>query len=316
MSKAFILPLMLAIACAPKPQSTDATMTFGAEDSSTSRVSSDTVGPVPPASGSLTTEPVVHDSSLYIGEVGSFPETGELHTPVYYHSHLNLDGLFDTLVKQADSVVYQDIERRRSRIPTSMARIYFNLSGLDTISIYKMAHFVGKAKLVRVEYFQDLIEGKFVAVFKPIGLSTLPDALDYCISGGRNRYKTTDVTCENIEDQQLTQNLLERFVEDSVRVRDVSHTRIMPQESVYSSISMHSRLLLVETKEGKSQILKDLKEDWFISDILPLHLEYNGKPILLLTMRINETDMMWTSLAVFDEGEYVFPENNRLENGF
>lgn len=62
---------------------------------------------------------------------------------------------------------------------------------------------------------------------------------------------------------------------------------------------MQSRLILIETNDGGSRILMDLKEDWFISDMTPLHLESNGKPMLLLSMGVNETDMMWSRWLSF-----------------
>lgn len=75
---------------------------------------------------------------------------------------------------------------------------------------------------------------------------------------------------------------------------------------------MQSRLLLIETIAGESRILKDLNEDWFIFELTPLHLEASGKPVLLLRMGKNETDWIWTSLAIFSGEEYVFSENNRV----
>jgi hypothetical protein len=33
--------------------------------------------------------------------------------------------------------------------------------------------------------------------------------------------------------------------------------------------------------------------------LLPTRLAMNGKPMLLIQMGVNETDMVWTSLAVF-----------------
>jgi len=133
------------------------------------------------------------------------------------------------------------------------------------------------------------------------------------MSNGPNDYKSADVSFEEIEDEELAEHLVETFVTDGVSVWDVSHFRIMPNNSVYSAINMQSRLLLVETKEGQSNVLKDLHEDWFVSEIVPVHIEINGRPVLLLTMGINETDMMWTSLAVYDGKEYVFPANNRMK---
>lgn len=272
----------------------------------------ETVQSLPDDSLSAETKIIAPDSSLYIGEISTFRETGELYTPVYFHANLVTDGLFDALQKQTDSVIYEDIEIRRSRVPESVARNYFNLSGLDTISVYEDAQPAGNAQFVRVEYFQDVIEGKFIAVFKPLGGSALPQQPDYCISRGQHHYKTILVTSEVIEDEQLTRMLLEKFVPGTERVWDVSHTRIMPYHSVYSAISMQSRLLLVETHNGQSRILKDLEEDWFISEITPLHLESNGKPILLLWMGVNETDIMWHAAAIFSGEEFVFADGNRV----
>lgn len=313
MRRLLLIPLILLVAaCTQGPPTTSVTVTADTADASIP-APIETIDVTHQNSVSHDVRPVVPDSSLYIGEVHTFSETGELYTPAYYHDHLTVDGLYEKLTKQTDSLIFEDIERRRSRIPSPIAENHFNLSGLDTISVYKSGRLAGRAKFIRVEHFHNVIESQFIAVFEPIGSATLPDELDYCISTQKNPYKTVDVTYEEIEDDQLTKTLLETFVRDSMRVWNVLHTRIMPYQSVYSAISMHSRFVLVETNEGQSRILKDLKEDWFISDITPLHLEANGKPILLLTMGINETDMIWTSLAVFSGMEYVFPENNRLK---
>lgn len=255
---------------------------------------------------------IIADSSLYVGEIFMFRETGELYTSVYFLEELVSDEVFDDLNTLADSLIYEDQEIRRRRIPISIARQYFSLWALDTLSVYKNGHRVGDAKFVRVEYLDDVIESRFIAVFKPLGSFTVAEEPDYGISKGKHPYRTIPVTHEEIKDEQLTKNLIEIFVPDTVRVWDVSHTHIMPYHSIYSVISMQSRLLLVETHEGQSRILKDLKEDFFISDLQPLHLESNGKPILLLTMGLNETDMMWHSVAVFSGEEFVFTEGNRV----
>lgn len=311
MSRFLLPPLLLLIACTSQT-------TPASEVAETSPITIpqstavETVQSLPDDSLSPHTTVIAPDSSVYIGEVSTFRETGELYTPVYFHPNVVTDGLFDALEKQTDSVIYEDIEIGRSRVPESVARNYFNLSGLDTISVYEDARHAGNARFVRVEYFQDVIESKFIAVFKPLGASTLPQQPDYCISKGQHPYKTIPVTSEEIEDEQLTKMLLEKFVPGTERVWDVSHTRIMPHHSVYSAISMQSRLLLVETHDGQSRILKDLEEDWFISEITPLHLESNGKPILLLWMGVNETDILWHAVAIYSGKGFVFAEGNRV----
>ena len=249
---------------------------------------------------------VTPDSSLYIGEIGTFVETGEVYTPVYYHGHLETEGLYDTLRKQTDSLIFEDIERRRSRLPIEIAEKYFELSGLDSIYVYAKGELVGKAKFIRVEHLDDVIEGEYVAVFKWIGSSTVPHQLDYCISAGQHNYKAVNMLYENIENEDLTKNILEKFAPDAERVWKVVHTRIVPYRSVYSAISFQSGLFLIETKEGQSRILNAVNENWVISNITPVHLEINGKPILLLTMGVIDTDFIWTSLAIFSGEQYAF----------
>ena len=222
------------------------------------------------------------------------------------------EGLFDYLHKQVDSVIFEDAEIRRTRIPLPIASKYFNLSGLDTISVYHEADYAGDALFVRVEYMEDLIEGKFIAVFIPARKIIFPDEPDYCISKVKHQYETTPVTYQEIKDEQLTRKLIDTFVLDSAKVWKALHTRVAPYESVYSAISMHSRLLLIETTGDQSRILMDLKEDWSISEITPLHLQSNGKPMLLFTMGVNETDMMWSAVAAFSGDAYVFGAGNRF----
>ena len=182
MSKFILSPLLLLIACTSHT-------TPASEVAETSPITipqsteAETVQSLPDDNLSLDTTIIVPDSSLYIGEISTFRESGELYTPVYFHANVVTDGLFDALQKQTDSVIYEDIELRRSRVPESVARSYFNLSGLDTISVYEDARHAGNARFVRMEYFQDVIESKFIAVFKPLGGSALPQQPDYASRG-------------------------------------------------------------------------------------------------------------------------------------
>lgn len=90
-------------------------------------------------------EPVTADSSAYIGELYAFPATGD------YYIYLPFPGDFQQLSRMTDSLVYEDDEIRRRRIPESAANRYFNLVGLETISVYTRAGYAGDARFVRVE---------------------------------------------------------------------------------------------------------------------------------------------------------------------
>jgi hypothetical protein len=253
------------------------------------------------------------DSSLYIGEISTFPETGELYTPLYYHEGVDTGNLYESLPEQTDSVIYDDGEIKRSRLPITLARSYLNLTGLDTVSVFEKGRLACKAGLVRVEYFDDMIETQFIAVFKPLDSSSLPEQPDYCISLGRNPFESVDISYDYFEDEQLTKNLLATFGPGTQRVWHVSHTRVLPYKSIYSAISFESRLLLIETHNGQSRILQDLNNDLSVLAIIPIHLQSNGKPILLLRMVVNETDIMYTGLAIYSGKEYVIMDRNRVE---
>lgn len=257
---------------------------------------------------------ITPDSTLYIGEIATFVETGEVYTPVYYRSHLQTEGIYDSLREQTDSLIFEDIERRRSRLPIEIAKKYFELSGLDSIHVYAKGYLVGKARFIRVEYLDDVIAGEYVAVFRWDGSSTAPHQLDYCISAGQHKYKAVNMLYENIDNEDLTMDILNKFAPEAEQVWNVVHMRIMPDGSVYSAISLQSRLLLLETEEGQSRILSTVNEDWVISGITPVHLEINGKPILLLRMGVKDTDFIWTSLAIFSGEQYEFYAHNRLKD--
>lgn len=306
----FLIPILL-VSFTPRPQNTGETVESACETAITMSAFQKTayVTNHDPSKALVTA-----DSTLYIGEVGTFVESGELYTPVYYRSHLQTEGIYDSLREQTDSLIFEDIERRRSRLPIEIAKKYFDLSGLDSIHVYAKGDLVGKAKFIRVEYLDDVIAGEYVAVFRWMGSSTVPHQLDYCISAGQHKYKAVNMPYENIDNEDLTRDLLDKFAPDAEQVWNVVHMRIMPDGSVYSAISLQSRLLLLETEEGQSRILSTVNEDWVISGITPVHLEINGKPILLLRIGVKDTDFIWSSLAIFSGEQYEFYAHNRLKD--
>lgn len=299
--------LLILIGCSP-PASNDEGVSASSNpvlDSLPGDVVSPGIDPI-----SVDEKRLKPDTSLYIGEIWTFPETGELYTPLYYHEGIDVDKVYQWLPKQTDSTIYEDVEVRRRRLPVTIAKKYLNLSGLDTISVFEKGKFACTARLVRVEYFDDIIESQSIAVFKPIG--SLPEEPDYCISSGRNPFESVAISYETFEDEQLTKQLLATYGRDASQLWHASHTRILPYDAVYSAISFDSRLLLVETQNGQSRVLLDEGQNTSIFELIPTHLQSNGKPILLLKMVVNETDIMWTALAIYSGKEYITVDGNRI----
>lgn len=82
------------------------------------------------------TIPLVIDSSVYVGVVDAFDSTGEFYISIFSLPHRESENYFEVLPGKTDSVIYEDIESQRNRIPMNIAREYFNLSGLERISVY------------------------------------------------------------------------------------------------------------------------------------------------------------------------------------
>lgn len=251
------------------------------------------------------------DPSPYIGDVDAFQATHEYYTTVYYRTDVEKSDDYDLLAARADSVVHEDEEMRRKRVPYSIARQYFNLAGLEAISIYNDGHHVVDARFVRVELLEGMIESQFIAVFKPVDPLAFNPDVSYCISSGDITAKSRAITSQAIDDSLFTNELLHTFKLQPNPWNTV-HVKTMPYEAIYSGITFQYKSLLIETHSGKSTILKEINEDYYIGAILPVHLEINGKPVLLLHMGVNETDMVWTSLAVYSGKEYQLLEGNRL----
>ena len=252
------------------------------------------------------------DSSPYIGEVDAFEETGEYYTSIYYLPHVPESGAYEFLSDRTDSVVYEGDEMRRKRVPMALAEMYFNLEGLLRVSVFTKGKLVSQARLVRVELLEGIIESQFIAVFKPEDVSTFSSGVSYCISSGDIPAKNIDLTWQALVDSALTQEILRDFEMDSNPWNAV-HIKTLPDDVTYSGITFQSRSFLIETRRGESTIVKTIDKDYYIGSILPLHLAINGKPVLLLRMGVNETDMVWTSLAVFSGDKYEFLEGNRLK---
>ena len=252
------------------------------------------------------------DSSPYIGDIDVFEETGEYYTPVYYLPHVPESGVYEFLSDKTDSVVYEGDEMRRRRVPMEIAARYFNLGRLSNVSVYGGGKPASRARLVRVELLEGLIESQFVAVFKPEDTSMFDDRVSYCISLGDIPGKSIDLTWHSVDDSVLTKALL-RMVEMDSDPWNTVHIQTLPDDVIYSGITFQNKSFLIETRLGKSTIVKTIDRDYYIGAILPLHLEIKGKPVLLLRMGVNETDMVWTSLAVFSGVKYEFLEGNRLK---
>lgn len=109
------------------------------------------------------------DSKSYIGFINQFyfQESNEFYIELYFkESGIDYGGIIDIASTQ-DSIIYFDDENQRNRIPDSIARLKFELSGLNTLTLFDENHHqLTEAQFVRVEYLEQNISPVFIAVYR------------------------------------------------------------------------------------------------------------------------------------------------------
>jgi hypothetical protein len=114
-----------------------------------------------------------------------------------------------------------------------VARTFFQLEeGLQNITAYnKDTEQVTMAKLERVEYYSDMIEGKFIAVFKPKTPSAFTNEVAFCVGEGKNILTPVDFNIKYFETDSLTRLLTQRMNQNSADVMMAFHTRVVPPKN-------------------------------------------------------------------------------------
>jgi hypothetical protein len=242
--------------------------------------------------------PIEFDSSsIYIGLVSYFPETKEFYTSLY-SGYTNPD--HDAMYEKLDSVIVSSEELRRERVPMEDARKHFLLQGLDTILIYSSKHrFVSEAVLVRVEYFEEIIDGGYIAVFKAADRE-VTDTEFYGVTARKKTVDYRDFYTEQLEDERLTDIVIQKLGKDTSGMYVGWHVRVMPMNTIYSAISNDNESFLSEMNKDGAVILKQMEEDELLTGFLPLPYAQNGKPLFLMHASVRESDMSWEFLAGFD----------------
>src|SRR5688572_11691391 len=254
-----------------------------------------------------------NDTSIFISSIIPFDETREFYTPVYTLDNLE-EGAWESIATKLDSVVYVgDDETKRTRLPLNIAKQYFNLSGLNRISLYnQVGNRITDATLVRIEYLEDLIESQYVAVFKPTIPSAFTSDVYYCITASADSLKTISVGYKELTDTNLTAKLFQRFKIDSTKVWEINHLQFLRDNSIWTAIALDQGSFLIETKGNESTILYQSNEDYSIMEVMLVHIEINTKPVLLVTFGKNETDWIWTSLMVYSSKGYEVVNSSRI----
>jgi hypothetical protein len=258
------------------------------------------------------------DSTFYIGYVGYFPETKEFYTALFYkEGYENVDE--EILEPKFDSVIISDVDWGRERLPMEEADKMLVLSGLDTIYIYNRRHqLISKAPLSRVEYLWNGLESYFIGVFKCGGTVTEQAEALYGISYNYPGFNASSFSAEEIEDDKLNKSLIGKLNIDPAMNWNMRHFRTKPHEATYSIISSYAmdsneaQSYLTAIENSEVTILNQEFNNFHFLNILPLPMEVNDKPLLLISAGYPSSDVLWDYLAAFDGTTYEVVDYNRI----
>ena len=253
------------------------------------------------------------DSTVFIGAVESFDETREYYTPVFFCDPNIDDNVYYFLESKLDSVIYQDDEERRKRLPMAVARHFFRLGGLTTLSLYdRHSRYLSRAELVRIELYDAPIERSYIAVYRPESGAFLED-IAFGIGETDMLLPSRDLRYTAVENDSLTQVVASQLAITLENIVFALHVHVHSDNAVYSTIASGKEAFLTLLENGRVNVLNHVRDDFYILDIMPLHITRNGKPVLLPTIGVYDTDMIWKSPMVFEKGQYDFMEGSRLK---
>lgn len=263
------------------------------------------------AAGKIRDSDDPYSTTVYIGEVNYFSDTEEFYTELYLLP--DFEESSDAVVSLVDSVVFENGSAKRTRLPLDQVRKYFMLSGMDSIYVFQTNHtLVVRSPLMRVEYLETNSEKKFIAVYEGQGTTTEPDERYYGISRLLPAYAIAGFKYAVINNPSLNEYLAHRLNlgKEKPVIKNIS---LQPMGSTYSIVTTRSESVLTEMNDTQFNVLKNMNAKYRIEDIIPLPIEFNGKPLLLTSLYIPGKPRESFTLAVFtDYQEYRFLNYNRL----
>lgn len=253
------------------------------------------------------------DAMTYIGYVNKyyFQKTDEFYVELYF-KNLNTDNKkYEQIVGTQDSIIFQDDENRRSRIPNQIAKKEFDFTGLRTITLFDENHRrLTDAQFVRVEYLDQNISPVFTAVY----IADKPDLTEkakYCVGNLTDKFILNAYTL--FEDTLLTKEISQKMGYRPEYTLAGKHYRENDKQTSISIINIDDTAIIVEKENNKYYCLYKSNEPENIVDVVFVPIVRNGRSIILLNCMKPESDVEWNSLLVYDGKIYIPVKRQRLK---
>jgi hypothetical protein len=255
------------------------------------------------------------DSKSYIGFINQFyfQESKEFYIELYFKQPgIDYRGFIEIASTQ-DSIIYADDENQRLRIPDSIAQLKFDLSGLNTLTLFDENHKkLTEAQFVRVEYLEQNISPVFIAVYRVENKLNIENGM-YCI-GNFSENMTSPNEYLSFKDSILTAEIAEQLNFAHTYKLQGFHFRKTSNDSALSIINFDDNVAIVEKIQDEYKYLYKIEKQENITEVLLLPILRNNRPILLAKHILPDSDYEWHSILVFDWQNYKATEKQRIEH--
>ncbi|MFN7706289.1 MAG: hypothetical protein ACK5OS_16855 [Chryseotalea sp.] len=228
-------------------------------------------------------------------------------TDLYFVDNFNYD-LYDEITKLGNQPIFKDEETQRTRIEIEEARQYFNLTGLTDIDIYNKENIkLTTGRLSHIEYVEDMIENRFVAVFQVDD----PEIFDPLFCVGNSTEDLAKIDFSSHKDEELKSQLIDLLKLNIDNIWRIEHYKLSDQ-TIYSTLSADTTAYIIETINNGHKTLYKSKYSETINSLNVISKKINGRPILLTECAMPETDMMWNTVLIFNGTDYEPSKNHRI----
>jgi hypothetical protein len=257
---------------------------------------------------SSDTDQSADNAGMYIGFATRLNQN-EFYVDLYLKDSVEVnDDIHEFLQGSTDSIIYQDDEIKRSLLPRPIAEEYFDMAELQRLDLFdSLGSAIGSADLQQVEFYEDFIETRIIAVYR----SDVASNVSYVIGGDVPEDRIDGFSSGLINDSGFDKAMIAKIksLADPATRLTMTHWKIEPNGDIYSFGSDYQNSYIFDHQ--RSEVLYACADMTFLH-VLPIHKQRNDRPVFLAAVGQPETDLMWTMLLLFDGKEYSSTVHQRL----
>jgi hypothetical protein len=246
------------------------------------------------------------DTLTYIGFVEKFQDDNLFYTDLFFVDNFDTD-FYNRIISLQGRIGVTNGEITRTRLELNEFGKYFNLSGIERIDIYNRSNqHLTYGTFSHIEYVEDLIEGKFVAVFD-VNDPNIEQPL-FCVGNAPDTLQSIDFS--SFRDENLNFQLIYFLQLDLSGYFGIEHYKL--DGKLISTVWADTTAYIVESIGESRKVLYKSKSSEYISRMAAISTKINEREILLVEFGMPETDYLWSSVLTFNGNEYEVCRDRRI----